>query len=120
MLYIISVFPTIVLIRMVKLWFIYQYETEGLTFGDDSQAFDTYSVQGGLLMLFFTSIFYIILGLYLDKVVPMDFGVAKPWNFCCKKKEKYRANKVEVLPDNDIPSNKKANNFEPISENLKR
>lgn len=50
----------------------------------------------------------------------MEFGVAKPWNFLCKKKEKYRANKVEALGDNDIPSNKKPQNFEAISESLKR
>lgn len=71
-------------------------------------------------MLLFMTIFYVILGLYLDQVVPMEFGVAKPWNFCCKKKEKYRANKVEALADNDIPANKKPQNFEAISENLKR
>lgn len=77
-------------------------------------------MHGGMLMLYIMTVFYVILGVYLDKVVPMEFGVALPWNFCCKKKEKYRANRVEVLSDNDIPSNKKANNFEPISENLKR
>lgn len=50
----------------------------------------------------------------------MEFGVAKPWNFCCKKKEKYRKNKVEALADNDIPANKKPQNFEGISDSLKR
>jgi hypothetical protein len=65
-LYIISIFPTIVLIRFIKLLFIYQYNTEGMTFENSGYAFDTYSVTGALLMLFFMSIFYATLGLYLD------------------------------------------------------
>ena len=65
-LYVISIFPTIVLIRFVKLLFIYQYQTEGMTFGNAGYVFDTYSVQGAMLMLFFTTIFYLILGIYLD------------------------------------------------------
>lgn len=113
MLYIISVFPTIVLIRMIKLLFIYQYETEGLEFAKGGQDFGTYSVQGGLLMLLFMTIFYVILGLYLDKIVPMEFGVAKPWNFCCKKKDKYRANKVEILPDTTFPHTKRQTTSSP-------
>ena len=27
------------------------------------------------------------IGLYLDQVVTKDIGVAKPWNFLCKKKD---------------------------------
>jgi len=27
------------------------------------------------------------IGLYLDQVVSKDIGVAKPWNFLCKKKD---------------------------------
>lgn len=62
----ISIFPTVVLIRFIKLLFIYQYQTEGMTFGNAGYVFDTYSVQGAMLMLFFTTIFYLILGIYLD------------------------------------------------------
>ena len=76
-------------------------------------------------MLFFMSIVYIILGLYLDQVVPMEFGVAKPWNFCCSKgsQKRRRVNyrdSGERLPDNDVPANKNKSNFEPITENMKR
>jgi len=71
-------------------------------------------------MLFFMSLFYIILGLYLDQVVPMEFGVAKPWNFLCTGRSKKRAKNNQSLPDNDVPPHKKSINFEPISENLKR
>lgn len=65
-LYVISMFPTIVLVRMIKLLFIYQYQTDGLEFGKGGQEFDTYSVQGGLVMLFVSFIFYAAIGIYLD------------------------------------------------------
>ena len=40
------------------------------------------------MMMLFNVFFYALLGMYLDQVVPSQFGVAKPWNFCCKSKEK--------------------------------
>ena len=119
-LYIISIFPTIVLIRFIKLLFLYQYTTEGMTFANAGQAFDTYSVAGALLMLFFMSIFYTLLGLYLDQVVPMEFGVAKPWNFLCSGRKSSRVRSKGPLDDNDVPAHKKKLNFEEISDSLKR
>jgi hypothetical protein len=65
-LYLISIFPTIVLVRMIKLIFIYQYQTEGLEFGKGGQEFDTYSVQGGLVMLLVSTVVFSLLGIYLD------------------------------------------------------
>lgn len=87
-LYLISIFPTIVLIRMIKLLFIFQFNTEGLTFSEGSQVYETYSINGGLFMLYFMTLIYSLLGIYLDQVVPMEFGVSKPWNFCCKSSAK--------------------------------
>lgn len=111
-LYLLSIFPTIVLLRMVKLWFIYQYQTEGLAFGEGTESFDTYSVVGGLLMLFLMGLVYSVLGLYLDQVVPMEFGVSKPWNFLCKKQDqKVRNQEVVRLDDNDVPDNKDPDAF---------
>ena len=43
-------------------------------------------------------VFYIILGIYLDQIIPSQFGVAKPWNFCCKRKAK----QVENLEESNI------------------
>lgn len=125
-LYLMSIFPTIVLLRFIRLIFIFQYKTDGLTFANAGTVFETYSVSGGLLMLFFMSLAYAVIGIYLDQVVPMEFGVAKPWNFCCTSSKKQRR-KIDGnrgangrLPDDDVPSNKKKVNFEPISENMKR
>ena len=39
-------------------------------------------------MMMFDVVFWGLLGMYLDQVVPSDYGVAKPWNFCCKSKKK--------------------------------
>ena len=43
-------------------------------------------------------VFYILLGIYLDQIIPSQFGVAKPWNFCCKRKTK----QVENLEESNI------------------
>ena len=91
-----------------------------MTFANAGQAFDTYSVAGALLMLFFMSIFYTLLGLYLDQVVPMEFGVAKPWNFLCSGRKSSRVRSKGPLDDNDVPAHKKKLNFEEISDSLKR
>ncbi len=29
-----------------------------------------------------------LLGLYLDQILGSQYGVSKPWNFCCKCKKK--------------------------------
>lgn len=31
---------------------------------------------------------YLVMALYLYQVVPQTYGVAKPWNFLCKRKIK--------------------------------
>lgn len=36
-----------------------------------------------LLLMVFDSIVYCAIGLYLDKVLPQDYGVQLPWNFFC-------------------------------------
>jgi len=35
-------------------------------------------------MMMFDVVFWTALGLYCDQVIPSQFGIAKPWNFCCK------------------------------------
>jgi len=37
-------------------------------------------------MMFANVVFWGVLGMYLDQVVPSQFGIAKPWNFCCKRR----------------------------------
>jgi len=37
-----------------------------------------------VLLLLVDTILWMAIGLYFDQVIPSEFGVAKPWNFCCK------------------------------------
>ena len=50
--------------------------------------YQNYSFRGGLLMLIGDCIFWAVLGLYLDQVVPSQFGVSKKWNFCCSRRRR--------------------------------
>jgi hypothetical protein len=43
-----------------------------------------YSFRNGLLMMLGNVIFWGILGIYFDQVIPSQYGIAKKWNFCCK------------------------------------
>ena len=71
-------------------------------------------------MLMGTAVFYTILGLYLDQVVPSQFGVAKPWNFCCKKKrDRVIADEERGLIDQS-ERDRDPRNFEAVPESLKK
>ena len=70
-------------------------------------------------MLVFDLVFWGLIGLYLDQVVPSDFGVAKPWNFLCKSKaNKMQAHDEEGLLEDDEEQG--GENFEGVSDVLKR
>lgn len=77
----------------------------------------------GFLFLAANAFIYLLLGIYLDQVVPTDYGVPKPWNFCCKCKKRKRVlgDDMQPLKDDDemnLHSNPK--NFEPVPDALKR
>jgi hypothetical protein len=74
---------------MAKQIFFYNQNTaDGLRWSTLNITYQNYSFLGGLLMMIFDVVFWGLLGMYLDQVVPSDFGVAKPWNFLCKSKKK--------------------------------
>lgn len=69
-------------------------------------------------------IFWGILGIYLDQVIPSQFGIAKPWNFCCKCNKKRASlvseqEKQALLSADDVGS-KDPRNFEAVAESLKK
>ena len=69
--------------------FFYNLNTaNGLTLSEMGNVYQGYSFAGGIGMLLFDLVLWVSAGLYFDQVVPSDFGVAKPWNFCCAKKKK--------------------------------
>ncbi len=58
------------------------------------------------------AIFYTFLGIYLDQVVPSDYGVAKPWYFLCdcfKKSYKY-----QIAGEEEDYGIKNSKNFEEV------
>lgn len=76
--------------------FFFNYNTrEGLKPETASADYEGYSFNGGIGMLCFNVVFWILLGFYLDQVVPSEYGVAKPWNFLCGGQKKTKRN-VEI------------------------
>lgn len=67
--------------------------------------------------MIFDIIFWAAIGLYLDQVVPSQFGVAKPWYFCCSCKKN---NSVRNKNSDQENPDKKQLNFEAVSDALKR
>jgi hypothetical protein len=41
-----------------------------------------------IVSLFFFSIVFLILGIYLHEIVKKEYGVTKDWLFCLKRKKK--------------------------------
>jgi len=106
---------------MIKQVFFFNYQTaEGLNFSSANTPYLGYSFSGGMWMLLLDIVIYTILGLYLDQVVPSQFGVAKPWNFCCKKSVKRRVADEEVGLLGQVAKLNDPKNFEPVADSLKR
>lgn len=91
--------------------------------GDSSFLYENYSFTTGMLFLAMNAVIYTLIGIYLDQVLPSEYGVPKPWNFCCKCKKNKRVISDDMQPLNDddemnLVSNPK--NFEPVADALKR
>ena len=44
-----------------------------------------FTFVNGLIMLALDGVLLAFFGFYLDQVLPKEYGVAKPWNFICKR-----------------------------------
>jgi ATP-binding cassette, subfamily A (ABC1), member 3 len=60
-----------------------------------------------------------MIGIYLDKVMPREFGKAEPWNFLCKSKRS-RIYTDNVEDEKHDPELVKSGNFEKDADYLKR
>ena len=73
--------------------------------------------------MLFNVVFWAVLGMYLDQVVPSEFGIAKHPCFCLKRKQTgVRINdgdRQRLLDDDEIGS-KDRRNFEMVSDSLKK
>ena len=74
-------------------------------------------------MMMFNVVFWALLGIYLDQVVPSQFGIAKPLCFCFKRRRGgVRINDGErqrLLADDEIGT-KDRRNFEMVGDSLKK
>ncbi|KAL9704634.1 hypothetical protein quinque_008152 [Culex quinquefasciatus] len=62
---------------------------------------DDLSVGATMMMLLAAGVIYLVIALYVEKVMPGEFGVAEPWYFPFTKK--FWTNKVDVIEDvNDV------------------
>ena len=119
--YALSIFPNVCMNQCVKLIFFYNLNTaSGLTLSELANVYQGYSFSGGILMLLFDLTAWVTLGLYFDQVIPSQFGVAKPWNFCCirKKRPVILPQEQHRLIDDEAPAD--PTKFEPVSDNLKK
>jgi ABC-type glutathione transport system ATPase component len=76
-----------------------------------------------MLFLAADAVIYTLLGIYLDQVLPSDYGVPKPWNFCCKCKKAKTVVRDDMQPlneDDEMSLVSNPRNFEPVADALKR
>lgn len=82
-----SIIPNISLAASINNLFYLELQAGGLNFSTASLEYQNYSFSTGLIMLAVFFVIFMIIGFYLDQVVPAKNGVAKPWNFCCLGKK---------------------------------
>ena len=80
-----SIFPNVGM--SFAIYSLYHFETDsvGLNFENTSIWYNNMTYNAAILSLIFDTVFYLLLGLYLDQVVPSQYGVAKKWNFLCTR-----------------------------------
>lgn len=110
----------------MKVIFFYNFQTDqGLNFTTGSIAYQGYSFNNGMIILAVSAVVWNLLGLYLDQVVPSQFGVAKPWYFCCRCRSgnDQAVDDLEAgarLLDRGDAEGKDPRNFEAVPESLKK
>jgi len=97
--------------------FFYNFNTDtGLDWATTNIEYQGYSFRNGMLILLANVIGWTAVGLYLDQVVPSQYGVAKPLCFCCQRRRRRRNDvgdeeRAALLAKDDI-ADKDPNNFE--------
>jgi ABC-type multidrug transport system ATPase subunit len=92
-----------------------QYESQGvgITIGRLFEQYDGYSVGDAIGMLLFDTFYLFLLGSYLEKVLPGEYGITKPWYFplvcCCSGKKTREESRglleediYDTLPPNEV------------------
>ena len=79
-----SILPQVVAFKMSFVFGEYEGQKIGLTFDKINEKVANYTFSFGLLALVFDLVFFSMLGLYLEKVLPKEFGERQPLWFLCK------------------------------------
>lgn len=60
----------------------YEVADIGIKFSNINDNYQNYTFSWCLIMMSISGFMFLIIGLYLDNVVPSAFGRQKPWYFC--------------------------------------
>jgi hypothetical protein len=121
-----SFLPNISLAFATNNLFYLELQAGGLNFETSNQLYHNFSFTYGLMMLTISFIVLLLLGFYLDQVIPSGYGVAQPWNFLCVKAKKVEGDEEEADDETALLQNQQdsghydARNFEAVPEVLKR
>jgi ATP-binding cassette subfamily A (ABC1) protein 3 len=80
-----SLLPNIAMSYTMSTLYHFEMQGAGLTMSSINSLYANFTFADGLLMIILDCFLYTLLGLYLDQVVPSEFGVQLRWNFFCKK-----------------------------------
>jgi len=123
---IVSLIPNCALAFVVDHLFHCELDGSGLSWEFAQMEYQNFSFVHGLAMLAFDVVLYGVLGYYLDQVMPREIGLARPWNFLCKRSKSKVIVKDGKKYDSKLGEEKqssemvKKGNFEAVSETLRR
>ena len=110
---ILSIFPPVGLNIGILLLNKFEYHFKYFFNKDFSIQYNNYSIRIMYLMFLIDFFFYLLVGYYLENVLPHELGIHKPWYFLCTKNywfsfKKYK-NELKILDENPKMSEKKEN-----------
>lgn len=95
-----SIFPNVGMSFCIYNLFHFENDSTGLSFTNSSILFQNCTFTSSLVALIFDTFFYLFLGLYLDSVIPSQYGVAKKWYFLCTRNFWCSGRRRNRRPDN--------------------
>ena len=78
-----SLIPQVALQQICYVYAGFESANVGIHKATINEGYDNYTFLEGLLLLLFSLPFWTFIGLYLDKVLPREYGKREKWNFVC-------------------------------------
>jgi hypothetical protein len=82
---VVCIFPNLAMSLAIFNLYHFESDSNGMSFELAGSWYNNFTFNIGLSMLAFDAVFYLCLGLYLDKVLKSQYGVAQKWNFICTR-----------------------------------